>query len=338
MLRQLGPILRVSLAIIALLLVLCPPSAGRLHSQSAAGARIAFLHLSADAPALDIYIDGGRAVTNLGFAETSAYLGVTAGTHQIQVTAASRLDALTSASLTAQPGGSYTWVISGVLSPADTNPPASGDLLLSHIVQLSDNAGVLDDTRLRIVHASPGAGPLDVRLTGPASVTAAANLSYSAVGGYVSLQPGTYLLSVLQSGSQTPLQTIAQVPIAIGNAYTIVLGGLMPGVAAANPPNPVHGFTPVLLTDQSQVRSAPLTTGCNQVVFSVPVGTAIQSLLSRVTNPDAVASIWRFDNAYKVMRAGYFGDPTAPVEYTTTVASPEAAFICVSAPTTWIPT
>src|SRR5438128_773160 len=83
------------LSLASLLLLLSALSSPGARAQSN-GARIAFLHLSADAPALDIYIDGGRAVGSLNFSESSAYLGVTAGSHQVEVTPAARLDVLAS--------------------------------------------------------------------------------------------------------------------------------------------------------------------------------------------------------------------------------------------------
>jgi hypothetical protein len=326
--RRLSPTL-----LLLLFAVFAVPHAG---AQSG-GARIAFLHLSADAPALDVYVDGGRAVGNLNFSESSAYLGISAGAHQVQVTLASRLDVLATASLSAPAGASFTWVLSGLINAADAAPSLGSDALVGHIVQLNDNAVTGSSTSLRAVNASPGAGLLEVRVTGPTSLTVASNLGYGAVSGYAALSPGNYTVDIYQNGAPNPVESISPVMISTGNAYTIVLGGLLPGIAAVDAPNQVHGFTPVLLTDQSLQRYSPLTTGCNQVILNLPAGTAVTSILSRVLNPDAVTSIWRFDNALKLLRVGYFSDPSAPVDFTTTQASPEAAFICVRSPTTWIP-
>jgi|SRR5579884_37609 len=314
--------------------VLC---ARRALAQSSLAARIAFLHISADAPAVDIYIDGGRVVSDLDFSETSAYLGLTAGTHQVVVTPASRLDVLASGAVTAQAGASFTWVLSGVVTPGDTNPPASGDQLFAHIVQLNDAAGASGITELRVVNASPGAGPLQVSVAGPMTLTLATNLGYGAVTAYAPLAAGTYTMNVYQSGASAPAESITPVPVGQGNAYTVVLGGLLPSVIPPGSAGAVRGFLPVELTDQNLARTAQLTPGCNQEIVAAPAGTSIASIVARVADVSAVASVWRYDNALKLLRAGYFADTSAPTDFSTTAASPEVLYICVSSATTWSP-
>lgn len=306
-------------------------------AQSSPSGRISFLHLSADAPALDIYIDGGRVITGLAFGETSEYLGLAPGGHQVQITPSGRLDQLLNETARVDAGSSYTWVIAGIVSAADVAISLTPDLQVGRHVQLNDNAGSASDglPRLRIVNASPGSGGLDVRTDGDAVL--AAGLTYSNTSSYTALQPGTYTVNVFTAGGQSPIASIGSLAVQGQNAYTLVLGGLLPTLIAQNPPASVQTFTSVRLTDQNSLRSAPLTRGCNQVIFNLPAGTAIINLLPRVDDPSAVTSIWRFDNGLKVLRAGYFSDPAAPVDYTTTVAAPEASFICVSGNTAWNP-
>jgi len=309
-------------------------------AQSTPSGRISFLHLSADAPALDIYVDGGRAITGLGFGETSEYLGLAPGGHQVQVTPSGRLDQLLNDTARIEAGSSYTWVIAGIVSAADVAIPLSPDLQVGRHVQLSDNAGASSDglPRLRIVNASPGSGSLDVRTDGDSGVPLAKSLSYSNASAYTPLQPGTYTVNVFAADGQAPIASIGSLTLQGQNAYSLVLGGLLPSVIAQSPPVPVQSFTSVRLTDQNSLRSAPLTRGCNQVIFNLPAGTPIINLLPRVDDPSAVMSIWRFDNGLKTLRAGYFSDPAAPVDYSTTIGAPEASFICVSSNTSWNPT
>ena len=212
------------------------------------------------------------------------------------------------------------------------------DLLFAHVVQLSDNSGAGGDTSLRVVNASPDSGLLDVKVAGPTNQTVAANLAYGGVSGYTELVPGHYTLNVYQAGASNAIQSVSPVPVDSGNAYTVVLGGLLPGSAAPNVVPAPRTFVPIELTDQNAGRSASLTAGCNQVVLSVPAGTSVTSIVQRVASATAVASVWRFDNAAHLLRAGYFSDPTAPVDYTVTAASPEAAFVCLTSPTSWNPT
>jgi len=313
-----------------------PPAHG--GAQPLPSSRLSFLHLSADAPALDVYLDGGRAISSLNFSETSAYIGLSAGAHHLQITGAGRLDILLSSNIATQPGASYTWVLSGLITVADSAAPASPDILFAHLLQLSDNAGESAEPRprLRVVNASPGAGGLDVRLDGPGDLLAT-TLPYGGIGGYALLNDGTYTVDVFRTGVTTPVATIPGVALQTGNAYTLVLGGLLPNAIPANPPNPVQGFQAVKLTDQNMQRSQTLTRGCNQVILPLPVGSQVVNVLQRMQDPSTLTSIWRFDNGLKLLRAGFFNEPNAPVDYTVTRSSPEAAFFCVSNTTSWDP-
>jgi hypothetical protein len=204
---------------------------------------------------------------------------------------------------------------------------------------LIDNAGNTADTRprLRVVNASPGAGSLDVRADGPASLTLVSGLAYGGVSGYSTLTDGTYTVSVYPHGGSTPLAAIPGVTLEVQSAYTLVLGGVLPSVVSPNAPNPVQGFQGVKLTDQTSGRLTALAKGCNQVLFNVPVGTPMTSLLARVTDPTLVISIWRFDSALGTLRGGYFKDPVTPIDVAATVGSPELGYICVTDNTSWSP-
>ena len=313
------------------LAVLAPLSLASVRAAS--NGRLSFLQLSADAPALDIYVDGSRIAGGLSFGEASAYFGLAAGNHQLVVTPAGRLDALIDSTVAVQDGASATVVLSGLVNLSDISPAAPPDEQFARYIQLGDDAGG-DPTlaRLRILQASPGSGPVDVRVDGPTTATLGSALAYGGLGVYTGLPAGTYTLTVATSGGQSQLAQIPGVTIAAGNAYTIVLGGVLGAGGALQP------FQAVRLTDQTGGASQPLTSGCNQVILPLAAGSPITDVLLRVQNPDLVTSIWRFDNATKRFRAGYFNDPTAPVDYVQTVASPEAAFICVSGDTFWNPT
>jgi hypothetical protein len=310
-----------------------------VSAQTPASARVSFLHLSADAPSLDVYIDGSRVVSGLQFSQTSAYFGVTATSHRIQVTEAGHIDSLVNSTVTFDAGRSYTWVLSGVISAADLNVPVSPDLQISRFIQLSDNAGDPADPRprIRVVNASPGAGALDIRTDSPSALTLATSLGYGGVSAYANVASGTYSISVYLAGTTSLQATVPNVTLQERPAYTIVFGGVLPPAIASDAPNPVQAFQPVKLTDQNSLGSATLTQGCNLVVVKFPVGTPVLAIVGRIDQPGLVTAVWRFDNASKSLRAGYFGDHAAPLDFTQTVLSPEALFICVSTGTTWSP-
>jgi len=333
------PFLRLLLLICGLSFSVAPLAPGHTAAQALPSGRLSFLHLSADAAALDVYVDGGRAVQALNFGETSEYLGLSPGGHRVQITPSGRLDVLLNETATVQAGASATWVLSGLIAAADVAITLTPDLQFARHLELSDNAGAAGDNRprLRIVNASPGSGTFDVRTTAPTAATLATALAYGNISAYTTLAPDTYTVAIYTAGGQTPIASIGALALQAANAYTLVLGGLLPGVVAAAPANPLQPFTSVRLTDQNSLRAAALTRGCNQVVLNLPVGSPIVGLLARMADPTLVSSIWRFDNVAKTLRVGYFSEPTAPLDFTATLGSPEAAFICVSANTTWNP-
>jgi hypothetical protein len=321
------------LQLAALCLAVLAPLSLAKTARGATNGRLSFLQLSADAPALDIYVDGSRIVGGLAFGEASAYFGLPSGSHQMVVTAAGRLDALLASTVAVQDGASATIVLAGLINLNDVSPAAPPDEQFGRYIQLGDDAGG-DPTlaRLRILQVSPGSGLLDVRVDGPTSATLGSALAYGGLGVYTGLPAGTYTLGVFLAGSQSPLAQIPGVTLSAGSAYTIVLGGVVSGGGALQP------FQAVRLTDLTGGAAQPLTSGCNQVILPLAAGSPITDVLLRVQDPDLVTSIWRFDNVLKTFRAGYFNDPTAPLDYAQTAASPEAAFICVSGNTFWNPT
>jgi hypothetical protein len=324
-------------AAVVLVILVATRSGAHPVKADSAGGRLSFLHLSPDAPALDIYLDGSRTIGGLQFGEASAYYGLTTGTHQLTVTAAGRLDPLLASPIAIQQGLSATIVLSGVVTAADLSPAAPAAAQFARYIQLGDDAS--SDTtqaRLRVLQASPGSIALDVRVDGPTSAVLGSALSYGGLGVYTGLPPGSYTLTVSQSGSATPVAQIPGVTVAAGSAYTIVLGGVLAGVAAASA-GPLQPFQAIRLADQTGGASQALTTGCNQVILPLAAGSPVSDVLPRLDDPTLVISIWRYDNASKTFRAGYFNDSNAPLDYTQTAASPEAAFICVSANTSWNP-
>lgn len=95
------------------------------RSAPAAGkARLRVIHGSADAPAVDVAVDGSVQIANLSFKGASAYLEVPAGTYPVEVRAAGTSTALLSANLTLEAGGVYTVLAKGTLTTIPSAPLA----------------------------------------------------------------------------------------------------------------------------------------------------------------------------------------------------------------------
>jgi hypothetical protein len=78
---------------------------------------------------------------------------------------------------------------------------------------------------LRVVHGSPDAGSLDVRIdsvTGTALLSAAA---YGRVGAYASVTAGTHYVEIISAGSATASLQCTSPSLVAGTSYTVVVAG-----------------------------------------------------------------------------------------------------------------
>ena len=55
-------------------------------ASAAEMAKVRVVHASPDAPAVDVYVDGAKALSNVTFFTASDYLSLPAGEHRFQVT------------------------------------------------------------------------------------------------------------------------------------------------------------------------------------------------------------------------------------------------------------
>ncbi len=64
----------------------------------------------------------------------------------------------------------------------------------------------------------------------------------------------------------------------------------------------------IAVAGASPTAPIQLLRGCNQVITDAPNGARLAGLVTLVSSPDAVVSIWRYNNATKLYQAGYFSD------------------------------
>lgn len=114
------------------------------------------MHLSPDAPAVDIFVDGidDPVVTGLAFPDTTPYLALDVGTYTFRVSASG------------SSADDAVLVLEDVEITEDLKLTAAAINNLAEIEPLAlvDNTGNLADTDLRItvIHAAPAVGPVDV--------------------------------------------------------------------------------------------------------------------------------------------------------------------------------
>ncbi len=157
-------------------------------AAAADNAWVRVVHASPDAPNVDVWVDGAKALTDVPFTAVSDYLEVPAGDHNIQVVATGTTSpAVIDADVTLEAGKAYTVAATGML--ADIAP----------VVLTDDLATVEGMSKLRVFHASPTApASVDVAVTGGPILVE--DLAYPEATGYLTVDPGSYDLEIRAAG------------------------------------------------------------------------------------------------------------------------------------------
>lgn len=183
------------------------------------GSDIRAIHAVADAPAVDIFLDGAAtpAVDMLSFSELTNYLNVPEGDHTVTVAADAdnSVVVIDAAPVTLTQGASYSVLAVGSLSGSDIAP----------LVVMEDRRRVATEAKLNIIHASFSAGNVDIYLTPDSDITAAtpalSNVPFKATSGSLSVPAGDYVVTVTGTGSKTAAIGPLDVTLAAGNLYGV---------------------------------------------------------------------------------------------------------------------
>ncbi|MBV7316136.1 DUF4397 domain-containing protein [Shewanella sp. NIFS-20-20] len=177
-----------------------------INSQS----DIRVVHAVADAPAVDVWLDGANspAVNALTFKQVTPYVSIGAGDHTATITADAEnsLVVVDAAAFTTVLGSSYT------LIAADDNLPFDSLTILDVD---EDRRRVATEAKVRITHASASAGSVDIYVTTDGNIAnatpAVANVPFGATTAVLKLAAGDYVLDVTPTGTKT----VALGPLAI---------------------------------------------------------------------------------------------------------------------------
>jgi hypothetical protein len=171
-------------------------------------AYVRVVHASPDAPNVDVWVDGERALSDVPFTAVSDYLALPAGDYNVQVTATGSTDPVIEADLTLEAGTSYTVAAIGALAD------------ISATVLTDDRAPADGQAKLRVFHASPAApASVDVAVTdGPVLVE---GLAYPEATGYLTVDPGTYPLEIRAAGEADAALTL-DATLEAGQNYTAI--------------------------------------------------------------------------------------------------------------------
>jgi hypothetical protein len=179
-------------------------------------AQVRVVNAAADAPNVDLFVDGKRIAGDLTFREFSPYMIVASGDQPVEARVANTNTRLFAGNHIFANGAEYTLVISGPaaaiepwLLADDNTAPANGAI------------------RVRLVHAAPSAQNLDLFVTDPvadlaASVPRLANAPFQSVSSYVELPAGMYRVRATMTGTQTVMVDSGTLDLANGDVITAI--------------------------------------------------------------------------------------------------------------------
>ncbi|QDX39999.1 DUF4397 domain-containing protein [Salarchaeum sp. JOR-1] len=195
-----------------------------------ASAWLRVAHLSPDAPAVNVLVDGSVALEGVAFGAISDYLSVSPGDHTVAVRTTD--------------GGSTvfeeTLTLDVMAYTAAAIGEVSGDSPTFTVAPFVDDPGEVpsDSAAIRLVHASPDAPAVDVAVAGSADDPLFSGVEFGAASDYVAVPTGEYTLEIRPADAQPSIDPVASTTVALeSGAWTaFATGYVSPGDEPADAP------------------------------------------------------------------------------------------------------
>jgi hypothetical protein len=197
------------------------PGLQAVLSEDAALANVRIAHLSPDAPAVDIRVNGSVAIPNVAFEEVTDYVALPSDAYFVEVVpAGSPGPVVISATLDLAPNQDYTVAAVGELAAIEP------------LVLQDDNTIPGKGTaHVRFVHASPDAPAVDITL--PDGTILFGDYAFKESSPYLPVPTGVYTLEVRLAGTSTVVLTLNGLQFAQRTVYTAYATGFAGGGAPA---------------------------------------------------------------------------------------------------------
>ncbi len=198
-------VLILGLTVLAALALAAP-----VLAQGSGEAQMRVAHLSPDAPNVDVYVNDEPALTDVPYTTVSSYLSLPAGTQQVTVYASGDTSTpVIDVPVKLAAGGVYTIAAVGLVTDGS---------ITAQVYQDDLRAPSAGNAKLRVIHASPDAGPVDVvPRDGEPLVT---DLSFPEDTPYAEVPAGTYTLDVNSAGTRQTVLTAPDAALASGGVYS----------------------------------------------------------------------------------------------------------------------
>jgi hypothetical protein len=201
------------MSLMALLGALIALIAAPAFAQSGT-AKVRVVHASPDAPPVDVYVNGSKALSNVPFFTASNYLDLPGGSYDIKVTPAGATEpaVIDAKGVTIEAGKAYTIAATGKL--ADIKPTILADNL---------SAPAAGKAHVRVIHFSPDAPAVDIKVAnGPTLIPA---LAFPKDSGYLPVDAGTYDLQVTPAGASAVVLDLKGTRLEAGKIYDVFAVG-----------------------------------------------------------------------------------------------------------------
>lgn len=199
-------------------------------------ATVRVLHAAPETPRLDVVVEG-ESKTLLEYAEVSDAIQLESGERRVQLVVEGETEALIDLDTVFEPGTHYTVLAAG----------RAGEIL--PIVLVDDTvAADTGQTRIRLVHAAPTAGLVDIYVTEPGSplsgeTPALASVAFGEASDYMVLDSRTYQVRVTTAGGSVLVIDLPLLVLSSRRVLTIVMMDTM----GSGPP---HGL--IVLSDDGR--------------------------------------------------------------------------------------
>jgi hypothetical protein len=179
-------------------------------------ARLRVVHASPDAPNVDVLVDGKSVLTNVAYKTASQYLSLSDGSRKVEVRATGSSQDVINATVSLSDKKDYTVLavdlvanITALVLTDDNTPPAAGQI------------------KLRLVHASPSAGNVDIYVEAPGTDIntvnpTLTNVAFKAASDYLSVPAGSYEVFITPTGTKTVAIDSGSLAISAGQIRTAV--------------------------------------------------------------------------------------------------------------------
>ena len=194
-------------------------------------ADVRVVHASPDAPNVDVIANDDFAnplVSDLAFPDFTGFLSVPAASYNIKVVdAPTQTVTVIDVDLALEAGISYDVLAVDTLAN------------IAAFLAIDDRRSIATESKVRIIHASPAAGPVDIYVTAPGTdintvEPTLVNIPFPANTGFLSLNPGDYEVTVTPTGTKTAAIGPAAITIEGGGVYTAIARDAAGGGAPLN--------------------------------------------------------------------------------------------------------